>query len=97
MLCGIISYYFDNHGENCSFNNLAHFFDVTVMNVIAYNEAVNSLLSKGYIRNTSGLDEKEIGLRNAFELSTELLHCILHNKKITVIQNLQKNDLNFSL
>ena len=92
MLCGIISYYFDNHGENCSFNNLAHFFDVTVMNVIAYNEAVNSLLSKGYIRNTSGLDEKEIGLRNAFELSTELLHCILHNEKITVIQNLQKND-----
>lgn len=92
MLCGIISYYFDNHGEKCSFNDLAHFFDVTVMNVIAYNEAVNSLLSKGYIRNTSGLDEKEIGLRNAFELSTELLHCILHNKKITVIQNLQKND-----
>lgn len=92
MLCGIISYYFDNHGEKCSFNDLADFFDVTVMNVIAYNEAVNSLLSKGYIRNTSGLDEKEIGLRNAFELSTELLHCILHNKKITVIQNLQKND-----
>lgn len=92
MLCGIISYYFDNHGEKCSFNDLANFFDVTVMNVIAYNEAVNSLLSKGYIRNTSGLDEKEIGLRNAFELSTELLHCILHNKKITVIQNLQKND-----
>ena len=92
MLCGIISYYFDNHGEKCSFNDLANFFDVTVMNVIAYNEAVNSLLSKGYIRNTSGLDEKEIGLRNAFELSTELLHCILHNKKITVIENLQKND-----
>lgn len=92
MLCGIISYYFDNHEDNCSFNDLARFFDVTVMNVIAYNEDVNSLLVMGYINNTGGLDEKEIGLRNEFELSTELLHCILHNEKITVSSNLSKKD-----
>lgn len=84
MLCGIISYYFDNHGEKCSFNDLSAFFDAPVMSVIAYKDDVESLLTKNYIKNISGVDEKEVGLRNEFELSTELLHCILHNEKIVI-------------
>ncbi|MBR6214895.1 MAG: AAA family ATPase, partial [Spirochaetaceae bacterium] len=84
MLCGIISYYFDNYGGNCSFNDLSAFFDAPVMSVIAYKDDVESLLTKNYIKNISGVDEKEVGLRNEFELSTELLHCILHNEKIVI-------------
>ena len=92
MLCGIISYYFDNGGSCCNFNDLSEFFDATVMSVIAYKDDIESLLAKGYISNTCGLDEKEVNLRNEFRLSTELLHCILHNQKITVTSNSQIKD-----
>lgn len=92
MLCGIISHYFDHGGNTCNFNDLSEFFDATVMSVIAYKDDIESLLAKGYISNACGLDEKEINLRNEFRLSTELLHCILHNKKITVTSNSQRKD-----
>lgn len=84
MLCGIISYYFDNRGESCNFNDLSSFFGCTVMSVIAYKEDIEDLLAKGYIRNDEAIDETKIELKNEFELSTELLECILHNRKISV-------------
>ena len=84
MLCGIISYYFDNHGHTCNFNDLSSFFGCTVMSVIAYKEDMENLLARGYIRNDESVDETKIDLRNEFELSTELLECILHNRNITV-------------
>lgn len=92
MLCGIISYYFENNGSTCSFNDLSTFFGAPVMSVIAYKDDIKVLLDKGYISNTIGLEEKEIGLKNEFEVSTELLHCILHNKKIIISQKKEKED-----
>jgi DNA polymerase III delta prime subunit len=91
MLCGIISYYFE-HGYTCNFNDLSSFFDTNIMSVIVYKDDIKVLLDKGYISNTKGLDEKEVGLKNEFELSTELLHCILHNKKITLSPKKEKED-----
>ena len=35
MLCAIISYYFDNQGESCNFNDIASFFNSSVMSIIA--------------------------------------------------------------
>ena len=90
MLCGIISYYFDNHGRTCNFNDLSSFFGCTVMSVIAYKEDMEDLLARGYIRNDESVDESKVDLRNEFELSTELLECILHNRNITVSK--KKND-----
>ncbi len=92
MLCGIISYYFENNGSTCSFNDLSTFFGAPVMSVIAYKDDIKVLLDKGYISNTIGLEEKEIGLKNEFEVSTELLHCIFHNKKIIISQKKEKED-----
>lgn len=92
MMCGIISYYFENNGSTCSFNDLSTFFGAPVMSVIAYKDDIKVLLDKGYISNTIGLDEKEIGLKNEFEVSTELLHCIFHNKKIIISQKKEKED-----
>ena len=91
MLCGIISYYFE-HSYTCNFNDLSSFFDTNIMSVIVYKDDIKVLLDKGYISNTKGLDEKEVGLKNEFELSTELLHCILHNKKITLSPKKEKED-----
>lgn len=91
MMCGIISYYFE-HGCTCNFNDLSSFFDTNIMSVIVYKDDIKVLLDKGYISNTKGLDEKEVGLKNEFELSTELLHCILHNKKITLSPKKEKED-----
>jgi hypothetical protein len=54
------------------------------MSVIAYKEDIEDLLAKGYIRNDEAIDETKIELKNEFELSTELLECILHNRKISV-------------
>jgi hypothetical protein len=90
MLCGIISYYFDHGGNTCNFNNLSEFFCMPVMGVIAYKDDVESLLSKGYIINTMGLNEEEVNLKNEFELSTELLNSILHNKKISITKRKKK-------
>ena len=84
MLCGIISYYFDNRGNTCNFNDLSSFFGCTVMSVITYKEDIEDLLAKGYIRNDEAIDETKVELKNEFELSTELLECILHNRKISV-------------
>ena len=92
MLCGIISYYFDNHGCACNFNNLSSFFGCTVMSVIAYKEDIEDLLAKGYIRNDEAVDETTIELKNEFALSTELLECILHNRKISISK--KKDDRN---
>ncbi|MEE3313541.1 MAG: ATP-binding protein [Treponema sp.] len=91
MLCGIISYYFDHGGNTCNFNNLSEFFCMPVMGVIAYKDDVESLLSKGYIINTMGLNEEEVNLKNEFELSTELLSSILHNKKISITKRKKKS------
>lgn len=92
MLCGIISYYFDNHGRTCNFNDLSSFFGCTVMSVIAYKGDIEDLLAKGYIRNNEAVDETKVEVKNEFELSTELLECILHNRKISVSK--KKNDGN---
>ncbi len=92
ILCGIISYYFDNNGEECNFNNLASFFSVPVMSIIAYKTDVEALLSKGYIKNSQTLKKNEIGLKNEFKVSQELLSFILHNKKIEELHNNDSDD-----
>ena len=92
ILCGIISYYFDNDGEECNFNNLASFFSVPVMSIIAYKTDVEALLSKGYIKNSRTLKKNEIGLKNEFKVSQELLNFILHNKKIEELHNNDSDD-----
>ncbi len=92
MLSAIISYYFDNQGESCNFNDIASFFNSSVMSIIAYSSDIERLLTKGYIRNKYGMDEEEIGLKNEFELSTELIDCILHNKKIRISKKKQGDE-----
>ncbi len=96
MLCGIISYYFDNNGHACNFNELSDFFCVPVMKVLSYKSDIESLLKKGYITNTMGLDSNEVGLQNSFELSRDLLHCIISNKKITITDKNEGEDFVFS-
>ena len=93
MLCGIISYYFNHMGMSCDFNDLSEFFSAPVMSVIAFKDDIENLLVKGYINNTRSLNEKEIGLRNEFQISTELLHCILHNKKIVFNRKKEKANI----
>ncbi len=84
MLCAMISYYFDNNGRTCNFNDLSEFFDCPVMSTIAYKKDVETLLAKRYIHNTKATVVDEIGLRNEFEISNELLRAVLHNKKIII-------------
>ncbi len=92
MLCAIISHYFDNGGDNSNFNDISSFFDCPVMSVVSYNDDIEKLLAKGYIRNKYGLDEKEIDLRNEFELSPELIDCILHDKKLALSKKKEDGD-----
>lgn len=92
MMCGMISYYFEHGGYASNFNTLSAFFDTNIMSVISFEEDVKLLLEKGYISNTIGLNEKEIGLKNEFKISTELLHCIFKNKKITLTRKKEKEN-----
>ncbi|MBR4824035.1 MAG: ATP-binding protein [Spirochaetaceae bacterium] len=96
MLCAMISYYFDNRGDVCNFNNLANFFYCPVMSTMAYKKDIETLLTKKYIRNTRTAIDDEIGLQNEFEISNELLNAVLHNKKIIITKNeaAEKNLLN---
>ena len=87
MLCAMISYYFDNSGDVCNFNNLANFFDCPVMSTMAYKKDIENLLAKKYIRKRETVIDNEIGLRNQFEISKELLNAVLHNKKIVLTKN----------
>ncbi len=92
ILCAIISHYFDNGGDDSNFNDISSFFDCPVMSVVSYNDDIEKLLAKGYIRNKYGLDEKEIDLRNEFELSPELIDCILHDKKLALSKKKKDGD-----
>lgn len=83
ILCAMMSYYFENGGATCNFNNLADFFDCPVMSVIAYKKDVENLLSKKYIKNTRSISD-EIELSNEFEISKALLQSVINNKKIII-------------
>lgn len=83
VLCAMMSYYFENGGATCNFNNLADFFDCPVMSVIAYKKDVENLLSKKYIKNTKSISD-EIELSNEFEISKALLQSVINNKKIII-------------
>lgn len=83
VLCAMMSYYFENGGATCNFNNLADFFDCPVMSVIAYKKDVENLLSKKYIKNTRSVSD-EIELSNEFEISKALLQSVINNKKIII-------------
>lgn len=83
VLCAMMSYYFENGGAPCNFNNLADFFDCPVMSVIAYKKDVENLLSKKYIKNTRSVSD-EIELSNEFEISKALLQSVINNKKIII-------------
>ena len=83
VLCAMMSYYFENGGATCNFNNLADFFDCPVMSVIAYKKDVENLLSKKYIKNTRSISD-EIELSNEFEISKALLQSVINNKKIII-------------
>lgn len=83
VLCAMMSYYFENGGAICNFNNLADFFDCPVMSVIAYKKDVENLLSKKYIKNTRSVSD-EIELSNEFEISKALLQSVINNKKIII-------------
>ena len=69
ILCSMISFYFDNNGSNCNFNDLSMFFNCPVMDVITFKSEVELLLKKDYIKNTAGTDSKKVSLKNEFELS----------------------------
>ena len=84
ILCSMISYYFDSQGETCDFNDLARFFDCSVMMLISCKDDVEELLKKGYISNIRGVDSRKIALKNEFMLSESLLNFILRNEKISI-------------
>ena len=83
ILCAMMSYYFENGGAACNFNNLADFFDCPVMTIIAYKNDVENLLSKKYIKNTRSIYD-EIELSNEFAISKALLKAVINNKKIII-------------
>ena len=82
MLCAIISHYFDNHGDTCSFNNLSKSFDCSVMSIIAYRKDIQALLKKHYISNKNNVLGDEIDLTNEFEISSRFLSGLLHNEPL---------------
>ncbi|MBQ5448992.1 MAG: ATP-binding protein [Treponema sp.] len=96
ILCGIISHYFDNESDGCNFNKLSNFFCVPVMKVVSYTSDIETLLKKGYITNTVGLDSEEVGIQNCFELSSEFLQSIISNKKISITKKNEGEELLFS-
>ena len=84
LLCSMISHYFDSQGETCDFNDLARFFDCSVMALISCKDDVEELLKKGYISNVRGTDSCKVALKNEFKLSDPLLNFILRNEKISI-------------
>ena len=86
MLCAILSYYYENNGDSCSINNLATFFDCTVLGLLNYRKDFEALLSKHYIRNIKNADESAMGTNNDFELSAELLSCLADNRTLVISQ-----------
>ena len=92
MLCAIISHYFDNHGDTCSFNNLSKFFDCSVMSIIAYRKDMQALLEKHYISNKNNILGDEIGLTNEFEISSRFLAGVLHNEPLPSMKDDEKKD-----
>ena len=84
ILCSMISYYFDNQGETCDFNDLARFFDCSVMALISCKDDVEELMKKGYISNIRGTYSRRVSLKNEFLLSESLLTSILRNEKISI-------------
>ena len=57
------------------------------MSTMAYKKDIENLLAKKYIRKRETVIDNEIGLRNQFEISKELLNAVLHNKKIVLTKN----------
>ncbi len=86
MLCGILSFYFENYGATCNFNDLADFFDSPVMSTIAFKKDIEDLLDKRYITNTKSLVENEVEVNNEFDISKNLIRSVLHNDKIIIEQ-----------
>ena len=84
ILCSMISYYFDNQGETCDFNDLARFFDCSVMALISCKDDVEELMKKGYISNIRGTYSRRVSLKNEFLLSESFLTSILRNEKISM-------------
>lgn len=82
ILCSIISYYFDNQGETCSFNDLARFFNCPVMAIINCKKELEELMEKKYISNLMGPDSQKVSLKNDFALSEPLLNAILQNESV---------------
>ena len=84
MLCVIINHYFENREEASSFTNLASFFDCPVLCLHVYRAEFESLLKKHYISNKASLDETEVGKKNEFMLSGELLSCVIKNRPLSL-------------
>ena len=82
FLCSMISYYFDNQGEACSFNDLARFFNCPVMAIINCKEDFEELLEKRYIKNLMGPDSRKVSIKNEFELSETMLNAVLMNENV---------------
>lgn len=93
MLCAIISYYYENHGGHSSFTNLAEFFGFSVLSVHAYRKEIESLIGKSFIHNDMSIGGKNICLKNKFVLSTELLECLLANRKIVLTTSKKENNI----
>lgn len=97
MLCAIISYYFEHNGNDCDFDDLSDFFNCPVMSIMEYKSDIDSLLSKKYVRNTESAIDDQIGLKNEFEVSTELISAILNNEKICITNDSSKKQDIFAM
>lgn len=90
MLCAMISHYFDNEGDSSNFNDMARFFDCPVMSVITFKDDVESLLARNFVKNKADIDVAKVGLKNEFELSRDVLNCILQNVPIEIPEDAKK-------
>ena len=49
ILCAAIGYYFEENGDPCEYKNLAHFFDVSIMQLLLHNKDFLELKNKALI------------------------------------------------
>jgi len=77
----MLALHFENRKKPCRLNTIAHFFDCSMLTMLACRGDIEAIRKKNYIYTANVLDDAKIDLDSSFHFSEEFLKCVFQNEK----------------
>ena len=93
LLCVMLALQVNDGDEGFSFSCLARFFDCSTMMLLGCRAEIETLFAKGYIYKEDAPGCFEIDLSSTIRCSEELLSCVFHDEKPSIMAVAPKKDV----